>query len=103
MKDVLDRALADRYGVPAFNIVNDLSIEAVLAAVAAEQSPVILLTSVKTAKRYGRALLFDIFPALVLAVPVPVTLHRDPCPERSVISDGLDGGWNSDHFDAHEL
>jgi fructose-bisphosphate aldolase class II len=37
MKDLLDRALAVRYGVPAFNIVNDLSIEAVLAAAVAEQ------------------------------------------------------------------
>src|SRR3954452_19356911 len=103
MKDLLDRALADRYGVPAFNIVNDLSIEAVLAAAVAEHSPVILQTSVKTVKTYGRAQLFDIFRALVRDVPVPVTLHLDHCPERSVISDCLDGGWNSVLFDAHEL
>ena len=32
MKEILDRAFAERYGVPAFNIVNDLTIEAVLAA-----------------------------------------------------------------------
>src|SRR3954464_15461016 len=103
MKDLLDRALADRYGVPAFNIVNDLSIEAVLAAAVAEHSPVILQTSVKTVKTYGRAQLFDIFRALVRDVPVPVTLHLDHCPERSVISDCLDGGWNSVLFDAHQL
>src|SRR3954469_10294316 len=103
MKDLLDRALADRYGVPAFNIVNDLSIEAVLAAAVAEHSPVILQTSVKTVKTYGRAQLFDIFRALVRDVPVPATLHLDHCPERSVISDCLQGGWNSVLFDAHEL
>jgi fructose-bisphosphate aldolase class II len=103
LKELLDHALADRYGVPAFNIVNDLSIEAVLAAAVAEHSPVILQTSVKTVKTYGRAQLFDIFRALVRDVPVPVTLHLDHCPERSVISDCLDGGWNSVLFDAHEL
>src|SRR3954468_17060508 len=103
MKELLDRALSDRYGVPAFNIVNDLTIEAVLAAAVAEQSPVILQTSVKTVRMYGRAQLFDIFRALVRDVPVPVTLHLDHCPERSVISDCLDGGWNSVLFDAHQL
>jgi fructose-bisphosphate aldolase class II len=103
MKELLDRALADRYGVAAFNIINDLSIEAVLAAAVEEQAPVILQTSVKTVRMYGRDQLFGIFEALVRDVPVPVTLHLDHCPERSVISDCLAGGWNSVLFDAHEL
>jgi fructose-bisphosphate aldolase class II len=103
MKDTLDRAFAARYGVPAFNIINDLTIEAVLAAAVEEQSPVILQTSVKTVRMYGRDQLFAIFQALARDVPVPVTLHLDHCPERSVISDCLEGGWNSVLFDAHEL
>ena len=103
MKETLDRALADRYGVPAFNIVNDLTMEAVLAAAVEEHSPVILQTSVKTVKMYGRDALFAIFTALVRDVPVPVTLHLDHCPYRDVISDCLTGGWNSVLFDAHEL
>ncbi len=103
MEDTLERALAERYGVPAFNILNDLSIEAVLAAAVEEQSPVILQTSVKTVRQYGSAQLYGIFAALVRDVPVPVTLHLDHCPERSVISDCLAGGWNSVLFDAHEL
>src|SRR6185369_3807479 len=52
---------------------------------------------------YGRDQLFGIFQALVRDVPVPVTLHLDHCPERSVITDCLAGGWNSVLFDAHEL
>jgi fructose-bisphosphate aldolase class II len=102
MKEILDRALAERYGVGAFNIVNDLTIEAVLAAAVAENAPVILQTSVKTVRQYGRARLFGIFTALA-GVPVPVTLHLDHCPDRTVISDCLAGGWNSVLFDAHEL
>jgi fructose-bisphosphate aldolase class II len=103
MKETLDRALAGRYGVAAFNIINDLSIEAVLAAAAQERAPVILQTSVKTVHQYGRAPLFGIFRALVDEVDVPVTLHLDHCPDRAVISDCLAGGWNSVLFDAHEL
>ncbi|GGR13382.1 fructose-bisphosphate aldolase [Actinoplanes ianthinogenes] len=103
MKELLDRALADRYAVGAFNIVNDLSIEAVLAAAVEEHAPVILQTSVKTVLQYGRKQLFGIFQALVADIPVPVTLHLDHCPDRAVISDCLAGGWNSVLFDAHEL
>ncbi|GAA4603854.1 class II fructose-1,6-bisphosphate aldolase [Actinoplanes octamycinicus] len=103
MKELLDRALADRYAVGAFNIVNDLTIEAVLAAAVAERAPVILQTSVKTVLQYGRSRLFGIVQALVEDVPVPVTLHLDHCPDRAVISDCLAGGWNSVLFDAHEL
>jgi fructose-bisphosphate aldolase class II len=103
MKDLLDRALAERYGVAAFNIVNDLTIEAVLAAAVQEHAPVILQTSVKTVRMYGRPQLHDIFRALVRDVDVPVTLHLDHCPDRTVISDCLRGGWNSVLFDAHEL
>ena len=103
MKDMLDRALADRYAVGAFNIVNDLTIEAVLAAAVEERAPVILQTSVKTVRMYGDRTLFDIFRAIADDVAVPVTLHLDHCPERSVITECLEAGWNSVLFDAHEL
>lgn len=103
MKEILDRALADRYGVAAFNILNDLSVEALVAAAVEERAPVILQTSVKTVRSYGRQQLYDIVTALLRDVPVPVTLHLDHCPYRDVITDCLDGGWNSVLFDAHEL
>ncbi len=103
LKETLDRAFAERYGVPAINIVNDLTIEAVLAAAVEERSPVIVQTSVKTVKMYGRDQLHGIFTALAGGVDVPVTLHLDHCPDRGVISSCLEGGWNSVLFDAHEL
>jgi ketose-bisphosphate aldolase len=103
MKEILDRAFAERYGVAAFNILDDLSIEAVLAAAVEERAPVILQTSVKTVRSYGREQLIGVFRALVADVDVPVTLHLDHCPHRSVITECLDAGWNSVLFDAHEL
>jgi fructose-bisphosphate aldolase, class II len=103
MKEILDRAFTERYGVAAFNILNDLTIEAIFAAAEEEHAPVIIQTSVKTVHQYGRDQLFAIFSAVARDVAVPVTLHLDHCPERSVISDCLAGGWNSVLFDAHEL
>ncbi|WP_375432202.1 ketose-bisphosphate aldolase [uncultured Friedmanniella sp.] len=100
---VLADALAGGYGVPAFNIVNDVSTEAVLEAAAEERSPVILQTSVKTVRMYGHKKLFTILAGLAGDAAVPVVLHLDHCPEREVISDCLQAGWTSVLFDAHEL
>jgi fructose-bisphosphate aldolase class II len=103
MKEILDRAFTERYGVAAFNILNDLTSEAILAAAVEQKAPVIIQTSVKTVRQYGRDQLFAIFTTFARELPVPVTLHLDHCPERSVISDCLAGGWNSVLFDAHDL
>jgi fructose-bisphosphate aldolase class II len=89
--------------VAAFNILNDLTVEAIIEAAAEERAPVILQTSVKTVRQYGRKQLFGIVRALADDAAVPVSLHLDHCPYREVISDCLDGGWNSVLFDAHEL
>jgi hypothetical protein len=40
-----DRAFAGPYGVAAINIVNDLTVEAVLATAVEERSPVVIQTS----------------------------------------------------------
>lgn len=103
MKTMLDRAFAERYGVAAFNIFNDLSLEAILAAAVEAHAPVIIQTSVKTVKSLGRDLLFAMWIELTRDIPVPVTLHLDHCPERQVISDCLAKGWNSVLFDASAL
>ncbi len=103
LKETLDRAFAERYGVPAINIVNDLSIQAVLQAAVEERSPLIIQTSVKTVKMYGRDRLQAIFSTFARDVDVPVSLHLDHCPDRLVISSCLEAGWNSVLFDAHEL
>jgi ketose-bisphosphate aldolase len=103
MKEMLDRAFNERYGVAAFNIFNDLTLEAILAAAVDMRSPVIVQTSVKTVKSIGIDLLFAMWTELTRNIPVPVTLHLDHCPERKVISDCLAKGWNSVLFDAHDL
>jgi ketose-bisphosphate aldolase len=103
LKDVLDRAFKERYGVAAFNIVNDLTLEAVLAAAVELRAPVIVQTSVKTVKSIGRDVLYAMWTSMTAGIEVPVSLHLDHCPEREVISACLEGGWNSVLFDASSL
>ncbi|WP_025157141.1 class II fructose-bisphosphate aldolase [Leifsonia aquatica] len=103
LKEIVDRAFAERYGVPAINIVNDLTLEAVLAGAVDARSPVIVQTSVKTVKSIGSDVLFAMWEAMTAGIEVPVTLHLDHCPERAVITECLDRGWNSVLFDASTL
>jgi ketose-bisphosphate aldolase len=103
LKDIVDRAFAERYGVAAINIVNDLTLEAVLAAAVQERSPLIVQTSVKTVRSIGLDLLFAMWRELTADIDVPVSLHLDHCPDRDVISGCLRKGWNSVLFDASAL
>src|SRR5262245_54882091 len=103
LRDILDTAFAERYGVAAINIVDDLSLEAVLAAATELQSPLIVQTSLKTVKSIGARPLYAMWRARADEVPVPVSLHLDHCPDREWISTCLETGWNSVLFDASEL
>jgi ketose-bisphosphate aldolase len=103
LKEIVDRAFAERYGVAAINVVNDLSMEAVLAAAVEQRSPVIVQTSVKTVRSVGLDLLFAMWRELTAGIEVPVALHLDHCPDRAVLSACLRKGWNSVLFDASRL
>lgn len=103
LTDILSDAFDKRYGVPAINIVNDLTLEAVLGAAVERSSPLIVQTSVKTVKSIGSDVLYAMWRSMTAGVEVPVTLHLDHCPERAVISECLRKGWNSVLFDASHL
>jgi ketose-bisphosphate aldolase len=103
LKDILDPAFEERYGVAAINIVNDLSTEAVLAAAAELEAPVILQTSLKTVKQMGATVAYEMVRVMADQVPVPVALHLDHCPEREWVSTCLRTGWSSVLFDGSHL
>jgi ketose-bisphosphate aldolase len=102
-KQIVDRAFADRYGVAAINVVNDLTMEAVLAAAAEMRAPLIVQTSLKTVTSIGADVLFAMWRAMADRVAVPVSLQLDHCPDRAVISQCLATGWNSVLFDGSAL
>lgn len=101
--EILARAYRDRYGVAAINVVNDLTLEAVLAAATEVDAPVIVQTSVKTVRAVGYDVLYGLWQTMTADVPIPVALHLDHCPDREVISRCLRTGWNSVLFDASTL
>jgi len=98
LKEIVDRAFGERYGVAAINVVNDLTMEAVLAAAVEQRAPV-----VKTVRAIGIDLLFAMWREMTAGIEVPVTLHLDHCPEREFISACLRKGWNSVLFDGSRL
>jgi ketose-bisphosphate aldolase len=103
LKQIVDRAFSERYGVAAINVVNDLTLEAVLAAAVEQRSPVIIQTSVKTVRSIGLDVLYAMWQAMTAGIEVPVTLHLDHCPDRDVITSCLRKGWNSVLFDASRM
>lgn len=103
LPEILAPAFKERYGVPAINVFNELSMASVLEGAVEVRSPLIVQTSVKTVKQVGARTLFAIWESLTRDVDVPVALHLDHCPDRAVITECLENGWNSVLFDAHEL
>ena len=101
--EIVDRAFSERYGVAAINVVNDLTMEAVLAAAEELRAPVIVQTSVKTVQSIGADVVFAMWTAMTRDLRVPVALHLDHCPDREVISLCLERGWNSVLFDGSKL
>ncbi|MGZ6269361.1 MAG: class II fructose-bisphosphate aldolase [Candidatus Limnocylindrales bacterium] len=102
-QEIITRAFKERYGVAAINVVNDLTMEAVLAAAEELKAPLIVQTSVKHVKMTGLDAMYAMWVAYTKDLKVPVALHLDHCPERDVISACLAKGWNSVLFDASKL
>ena len=103
LKDIVDPALERRYGVPAINVLNDLTLEGVLQAAVQERSPLIVQTSVKTVRAIGSRVLHAMWTSMTAGIEVPVSLHLDHCPDRAVITECLEVGWHSVLFDASQL
>jgi fructose-bisphosphate aldolase class II len=103
LRSVLSPAFDLRYGVPAFNVVNDLTMQAVVDAAVEARAPVIVQTSVKTVRAAGAAVLAGLHRAIAERAPVPVVLHLDHCQDRAVVTECVRHGWNSVLFDGSGL
>ena len=103
MQQILQHAFANRYGVGAFNVVDWVTMDAVLSAAAETRSPVIVQVAVRAMKPMGAKLTQVMFQEMAGRTPVPAALHLDHCPDRSVIEECLEAGWNSVLFDGSGL
>lgn len=103
LKSMLAKAKDGHYAVAAFNILNHLTLSAVLEAAAREKSPVILQTSVATVKALGPAALAKMARALIGDAPVPAVLHLDHCQDLALCRLCCELGWDSVMFDSSHL
>jgi fructose-bisphosphate aldolase class II len=103
LREILDPAFDQRYGVAAFNVVDDVSLQAVIDAASDLEAPLIVQTSVKTVKSIGADVLYGMFRPMAEAAPVPIALHLDHCPDREWATTCLKTGWNSVLFDGSHL
>ena len=81
LKEIVDRAFQERYGVPAVNVFNDLTMQGVLDAAVEVRSPIIVQTSVKTVRSIGAKILFSMCQSMTVDIEVPVAL-LSTSPER---------------------
>ena len=99
LPEVMDRAFQKRYGVAAFNTVDDITMHGVIRAAEQSKSPLIVQISVKTVKFWGAEVIQHMFTDMAGRASVPVALHLDHCPDPQVARSCIDVGWNSVLFD----
>ena len=100
--DLVRDAEKGGYAVPAINIVDPMTIAAIVRAADEVGSPVILQTSVKTVKSAGADVLYAATRQAADKASVGVSLHLDHCPDREVITLCIEKGWSSVLFDASD-
>ncbi len=99
---LVQNAVEGNYAVPAINIIDPLSLRAVIDAANKIGTPLIVQTSVKTVRLFGAKTLASAFEEAMVGITVPVTLHLDHCPDRKVVTEAIAAGWNSVLFDASD-
>ena len=78
MRQLLDHAAENGYGIPAFNVNNLEQVQAVMTAAAEVGAPVILQASAGARKYAGESFIEHLILAAVEAYPkVPLVMHQD--------------------------
>jgi fructose-bisphosphate aldolase class II len=96
LRQVLDHAAANNYGVPAFNVNNLEQIIAIMEAAQETDSPVILQASAGARKYAGEAYLRHMMLAAVESHPdIPVVVHQDHGTSAAVCQQSIRSGFTS--------
>jgi fructose-bisphosphate aldolase class II len=96
LRQLLDHAAEQGYGVPAFNINNMEQIHAIMQAAEKTDSPVILQASAGARKYAGEAFLRHMVLAAVEQWPqIPIVLHQDHGASPAVCQTSLRSGFSS--------
>jgi fructose-bisphosphate aldolase, class II len=96
MRQLLDHAADNGYGLPAFNVNNLEQVQAIMEAAAETDSPVIMQASAGARKYAGEAFLRHLIDAAVEAYPhIPVVMHQDHGQSPAICLAAIRSGFSS--------
>ena len=96
MRQLLDHAAENSYGIPAFNVNNLEQVQAVMSAAAEVDAPVILQASAGARKYAGEHFIKHLIQAATEAYPnVPLVMHQDHGQSPAVCQGAIDLGFSS--------
>ncbi|MCK4938801.1 MAG: class II fructose-bisphosphate aldolase, partial [Rhodospirillaceae bacterium] len=96
MRQLLDHAAENSYGLPAFNVNNMEQVQAIMQAADAVDSPVILQGSAGARGYAGEAFLRHLIIAAIESYPhIPVCMHQDHGASPDVCQRSIQSGFSS--------
>ena len=96
MRELLDHAAANGYGIPAFNVNNLEQVQAVMEAAKETGAPVILQASAGARKYAGEAFIKHLIQAAIESWPhIPLVMHQDHGQSPDVCKGAIDLGFSS--------
>ncbi|CAG9164919.1 Fructose-bisphosphate aldolase [Cupriavidus laharis] len=96
MRQLLDHAAENGYGLPAFNVNNLEQVQAIMQAADEVNAPVIMQASAGARKYAGEHFLRHLIEAAVEAYPhIPVVMHQDHGQSPAICQAAIDLGFSS--------
>jgi fructose-bisphosphate aldolase class II len=96
MRQLLDHAADNGYGIPAFNVNNLEQVQAVMSAAHEVGAPVILQASAGARKYAGEPFIKHLIQAAVESYPhIPLVMHQDHGQNPDVCQGAIDLGFTS--------
>jgi fructose-bisphosphate aldolase, class II len=96
MRQLLDHAAANNYGIPAFNVNNLEQVQAIMQAASELDAPVIMQASAGARKYAGEQFLRHLIAAAVESYPkVPVVMHQDHGQSPEICGGAIGLGFTS--------
>ena len=96
MRELLDHAAANGYGIPAFNVNNLEQVQAVMEAAKEVNAPVILQASAGARKYAGESFIKHLIQAAIEAYPkIPLVMHQDHGQSPDVCKGAIELGFSS--------
>ena len=104
MRQLLDHAAEQGYGIPAFNVNNLEQVQAIMEAASETDSPVIMQASAGARKYAGGHFLRHLIEAAVESYPnIPVVMHQDHGQSPEICKGAIDLGFSSVMMDGSLL